>query len=155
MGPQSHMRSVAGRNVVMRRIPVLGSLETSVLNGPQWPVLLITYSRHSNHHWTALWLRSELFWDFTHLRMIVVATFRDNPSVPKLRLTTILSCVTSQKSSDLIYTAAEAWNKALWFLPTQYKTIWKSCRIVRTLQNKKMAAQKNRKTNWFQTTRSF
>jgi hypothetical protein len=44
-------------------------------------------------------------------------------------VTTTLSCVTAQKSSELIYTAAEVWNKELWFSPVQYKSIYNESHV--------------------------
>ena len=96
--------------------------------GQQRMVLTPTISRLSKRYETLALLVCYAAYIGSYL-----PTFRDNLSAPSSRVkqsrptgrpetsvTTILGCVTSQKSEDLIYTAAEAWNyaKPMLFLST-------------------------------------
>ena len=48
-----------------------------------------------------------LFWNFTQLGFIVLPTFRDNLPGPICKGK---RCMKTQKTEDLIHTAAETWN---------------------------------------------
>ena len=131
----------------MRRIPVLQSHETSVINGPQLPVILITYSRQT-------WQLS-MYGTVTEIWALLgfYAPQNDSscdvsgqPIGPETSVTTTRNSVTSQKRSDLIYTAAEAWTKALWCSPAQCKSNYTKIMANRMnsqkIKKKTFAAQK-------------
>ena len=111
------------------------SVRNKVLRGDYVrPSILLSFSWPSIRDWifrliflkffTKFFKRSSLFWVVTLHRSVVIYRRFGTICRPHLqcasrprRITNNLRCVTTQKSEDLIYFAAEAWNHAK-FVPT-------------------------------------